>query len=64
MLDDCSGHGEAYEDLLEENAQDAVFSSPSMAAIVVLWRSANGRIEAMDAKGRTLKELQAQEAAE
>ena len=43
-------------------AQDYVFSSPSTAAAVVLGRSANGRIERKDARGRTLKELQAQEA--
>jgi hypothetical protein len=49
--------GEAYR-----FAQDYVFSSPSTAAAVVLGRSANGRIEWKDAKGRTLKELQEQEA--
>lgn len=38
--------------------QDYSFSSPSTAAAVVLGRSANGRIEWKDAKGRTLKELQ------
>ena len=43
-------------------SQDYVFTSPSTAAAVVLGRSANGRIEWKDAKGRTLKELQAQEA--
>lgn len=43
-------------------SQDYVFSSPSTAAAVVLGRSANGRIEWKDAKGRTLKELQALEA--
>ena len=43
-------------------AQDFPFSSPSTAAAVVLGRSANGRIEWKDAKGRTLKELQALEA--
>lgn len=42
--------------------QDYVFSAPSTAAAVVLGRSANGRIEWKDAKGRTLKELQAAEA--
>lgn len=41
--------------------QDYVFSSPSTAAAVVLGRSANGRIEWKDAKGRTLKELQSME---
>jgi hypothetical protein len=39
-------------------AQDFVFSSPSTAAAVVLGRSANGRIEWKDGRGRTLKELQ------
>jgi hypothetical protein len=43
--------------------QDYVFTSPSTAAAVVLGRSANGRIEWKDAQGRTLKELQALEAA-
>lgn len=42
--------------------QDYAFSSPSTAAAVVLGRSANGRIEWKDAKGRTLKELQEREA--
>jgi hypothetical protein len=42
--------------------QDYVFSSPSTAAAVVLGRSANGRIEWKDGKGRTLKELQGLEA--
>ena len=42
--------------------QDYSFSSPSMAAAVVLGRSANGRIEWKDAQGRTLKELQEAEA--
>jgi hypothetical protein len=42
--------------------QDYTFSSPSTAAAVVLGRSANGRIEWKDAKGRTLKELQEKEA--
>jgi len=44
-------------------SQDYVFTSPSTAAAVVLGRSTNGRIEWKDAQGRTLKELQAQEAA-
>ena len=43
-------------------SQDYVFTSPSTAAAVVLGRSANGRIEWKDGQGRTLKELQAQEA--
>jgi len=41
--------------------QDYAFSSPSAAAAVVLGRSANGRVEWKDARGRTLKELQALE---
>jgi len=44
--------------------QDYAFSSPSTAAAVVLGRSANGRIEWKDAKGKTLKELQEREAGE
>jgi len=43
-------------------AQDYVFSSPSTAAAVVLGRSANGRVEWKDSRGRTLKELQGLEA--
>ena len=43
-------------------SQDYVFTSPSTAAAVVLGRSANGRIEWKDGRGRTLKELQALEA--
>jgi Domain of unknown function (DUF4357) len=43
-------------------SQDYPFSSPSTAAAVILGRSANGRIEWKDFKGRTLKELQAAEA--
>ena len=42
--------------------QDYVFSSPSTAAAVVLGRSANGRIEWKDSRGRALKELQGLEA--
>jgi hypothetical protein len=42
--------------------QDYAFSSPSTAATVVLGRSANGRIEWKDGRGKTLKELQEQEA--
>lgn len=38
--------------------QDYTFSSPSTAAGVLLGRSANGRIEWKDKKGRTLKEIQ------
>lgn len=38
--------------------QDYVFNSPSTAAGVLLGRSANGRTEWRDAKGRTLKEIQ------
>lgn len=39
--------------------QAHVFGSPSTAAAVMLGRPANGRIEWKDAKGKTLKELQA-----
>jgi len=38
--------------------QDYTFDSPSTAAGVLLGRSANGRQEWKDAKGRTLKEIQ------
>jgi hypothetical protein len=38
--------------------QDYTFNSPSTAAGVLLGRSANGRTEWKDAKGRTLKEIQ------
>ncbi len=57
------------EDLLREKvlvsangsyrfAHDSVFESPSMAAGVVLGRSANGRVEWRTADGKTLKEIQ------
>jgi len=39
-------------------AQDYTFNSPSTAAGVLLGRSANGRMEWKDAKGRSLKEIQ------
>jgi hypothetical protein len=42
--------------------QDYSFSSPSTAASIVLGRSANGRIEWKDSAGRTLKEIQTQQA--
>jgi hypothetical protein len=42
--------------------QDYVFSSPSTAAAVVLGRSSNGRVDWKDSSGRTLKELQENEA--
>ena len=38
--------------------QDYPFNSPSTAAGVLLGRSANGRIEWKDAKGRTLREIE------
>lgn len=38
--------------------QDYVFSSPSNAAMVLMGRTANGRIEWKNAQGVTLKELQ------
>ena len=42
--------------------QDYDLSSPSTAAGVLLGRSANGRIEWLDASGRTLKSIQESEA--
>jgi hypothetical protein len=42
--------------------QDYSFNSPSLAATMVLGRSANGRVEWKAADGRTLKELQQAEA--
>jgi hypothetical protein len=39
-------------------AQDNAFSSPSTAAGVVLGRSANGRIEWKDGRGRIFKVIQ------
>jgi hypothetical protein len=38
--------------------QDYVFGSPSTAASVVQGRSANGRVDWKDSKGRTLNEIQ------
>ena len=38
--------------------QDQVFSPPSTAAVVILGRTANGRVEWKDQTGVTLKELQ------
>lgn len=38
--------------------QDYTFNSPFLAASVVMGRSANGRVEWKDQKGRTLKEIQ------
>lgn len=42
--------------------QDYSFSSPSTAAAIILGRNANGRTEWKDETGRTLKELQTQQA--
>jgi hypothetical protein len=44
-------------------AQDYVFASPSTAAGVILGRSANGRLEWKTKAGKTLKEVQQEEAA-
>jgi hypothetical protein len=44
--------------------EDYNFSSPSLAAAVMLARSANGRIEWKDVSGRTLKEIQTAAATE
>lgn len=41
-------------------SQDYTFNSPSMAAAVLLARSANGRVEWKDEKGKTLKAIQAE----
>ncbi len=38
--------------------QDYTFTSPSVAAAVLLVRSANGRVEWENANGKTLKEIQ------
>lgn len=43
-------------------AQDYTFNSPSTASGVLLGRASNGRVEWKDAKGRTLKKIQDQEA--
>ena len=48
---------------LHRFGQDQVFSSPSLAAAVVLGRSSNGRVEWKNKDGTTLKELQTQESA-
>jgi hypothetical protein len=42
--------------------QSYAFNSPSLAAAVVLGRSANGRVDWKDAAGRTLKEYQQSQA--
>lgn len=44
--------------------QDYVFSAPSAASDIILGGSTNGRMQWKDAKGRTLKDLQAKEAGE
>ena len=44
-------------------AEDTLFKSPSTAAMVLLGRQANGRVEWKDADGVTLKEHQIQQAA-
>jgi len=44
--------------------QDFTFTSPSLAAAVVLGRTANGRIEWKSADGKTLKQLQEAQASE
>jgi len=42
--------------------QDYTFNSPSTAAGVLLGRSSNGRVDWKNSKGRTLKEIQEEEA--
>jgi hypothetical protein len=54
--------------MAEENdrlrfTQDYTFTSPSLAAQLVLGRSANGRVDWKDSSGKTLKELQEAQAA-
>lgn len=44
--------------LVFQLSQDYTFNSPSTAAGVLLGRTANGRVEWKDAKGRSLKEIQ------
>ncbi len=46
------------QDLRYRFARDVLFATPSSAASVVLGRSANGRIELVDAAERTLKSLE------
>jgi hypothetical protein len=43
-------------------SQDYTFTSPSLAAAVILGHSSNGRIDWKDAHGKTLKELQTAQA--
>ncbi len=45
-------------------SQDYTFNSPSTAAGVLAGRPANGRVEWKDAKGRTLKQIQEEAAAD
>lgn len=42
--------------------QDYTLSSPSMASSIILGRNSNGRIEWKDANGKTLRELQEEQA--
>ena len=42
--------------------QDYVFTSPTLAAVMILGRHTNGRTKWKDTKGRTLKEIQEAEA--
>ena len=46
-----------------ELTQDYTFSAPSLAAAVLLGRTANGRTEWKDSDGRTLKQIEETEAA-
>ena len=43
--------------------QDYVFTSPTLAAVMILGRHTNGRTKWKDGQGRTLKEIQEAEAA-
>ena len=44
--------------------QDYTFNSPSLASAVVLGRSSNGRVDWKDERGKTLKQIQQEEAGE
>jgi len=59
LRSDLQSKGVLYEkDGTLEFTQDYTFTSPSTAAMVVLARTANGRIEWKLSDGRTLKEIQ------
>ncbi len=74
MKDVTRGYFDLRQSLIDEGVlmpdgnklmfkQDYSFNSPSAAAAVILGRNANGRTEWKDVQGRTLKEIQGQQAA-